>query len=239
MSSSIRPTGRRSISLLALRNITPQTTPLEEFMRQRSQYAHGNSGVPIVGDPDHIARQLIDLSRAGLTGIAVSLVNYADELPYFRAEVLPRLERAGLRLPACRYCSLMPASRITLPHFSSSALRKAANSAGVSPIGVKPMFASFCLDVRRGDQRHHLAVQEIDDLLRRTGRDEKSGLSDLDRRDPREDRGNAALTLSMLLGIFAQQYPLSVCGTPLELPRPAGFAFCHPVGSAVLDAPAA
>jgi len=30
----------------------------------------------------------------------VSLVNYADELPYFCAEVLPRLERAGLRLPA-------------------------------------------------------------------------------------------------------------------------------------------
>ena len=85
--------------LLALRNITRETVPLEEFMRQRSQYAHGNSGVPIVGDPDHIAQQLIDLSRAGLTGIAVSLVNYADELPYFSAEVLPRLERAGLRLP--------------------------------------------------------------------------------------------------------------------------------------------
>ena len=46
-------------------------------------FAHGNSGVPIVGDPDHVARQLIELSRAGLTGIAVSLVNYADELPYF------------------------------------------------------------------------------------------------------------------------------------------------------------
>ncbi len=86
--------------MLALRKITPQTTQMEEFMRLRGQMAHGNSGVPMVGDPDHIARQLIELSRAGLTGIAVSLVNYADELPYFRAEVLPRLERAGLRLPA-------------------------------------------------------------------------------------------------------------------------------------------
>jgi len=27
----------------------------------------------------------------------VSLVNYADELPYLRDEVLPRLARAGLR----------------------------------------------------------------------------------------------------------------------------------------------
>jgi hypothetical protein len=29
--------------------------------------------------------------------VAISLVNYADELPYFRDEVLPRLERMGLR----------------------------------------------------------------------------------------------------------------------------------------------
>ena len=86
--------------LLAMRNITRDTVPLEEFMRQRAHYAHGNSGVPIVGDPDHVARLLIDLSRSGLSGIAVSLVNYADELPYLRAEVLPRLERAGLRVPA-------------------------------------------------------------------------------------------------------------------------------------------
>ena len=54
-------------------------------------------GLPIVGDPDHVASQLIDLSKAGLTGVAVSLVNYIDELPFFCDEVLPRLERVGLR----------------------------------------------------------------------------------------------------------------------------------------------
>ena len=54
-------------------------------------------GLPIVGDPDHVAEHLVDLSRAGLTGIAISLVNYLDELPFFCGEVLPRLERAGLR----------------------------------------------------------------------------------------------------------------------------------------------
>jgi alkanesulfonate monooxygenase SsuD/methylene tetrahydromethanopterin reductase-like flavin-dependent oxidoreductase (luciferase family) len=54
-------------------------------------------GLPIVGDPDHVAQQLADLSKAGLTGAAVSLVNYIDELPYFCDEVLPRLRRMGLR----------------------------------------------------------------------------------------------------------------------------------------------
>jgi hypothetical protein len=37
------------------------------------------------------------LAELGLKGIAVSFVNYLDELPYFCAEVLPRLARAGLR----------------------------------------------------------------------------------------------------------------------------------------------
>jgi alkanesulfonate monooxygenase SsuD/methylene tetrahydromethanopterin reductase-like flavin-dependent oxidoreductase (luciferase family) len=54
-------------------------------------------GLPVVGDPDHVADQLIDLSKAGLTGIALSLVNYVAELPFFCDEVLPRLARAGLR----------------------------------------------------------------------------------------------------------------------------------------------
>src|SRR5205814_682264 len=60
--------------LLAMRKITPQTVSTEEFAKQRTQFAHGNSGLPIIGDPDHVARQLIELSAAGLAGIAVSLV---------------------------------------------------------------------------------------------------------------------------------------------------------------------
>jgi FMNH2-dependent dimethyl sulfone monooxygenase len=82
---------------IALKNITPQTVPMAEFLAQRSGYAQGMGGLPLVGDPDHVAAQLADLSKAGLTGIAISLVNYIDELPYFCDEVMPRLERMGLR----------------------------------------------------------------------------------------------------------------------------------------------
>jgi len=39
------------------------------------------------------------ISRSGVRGIALSFVNYLDELPYFRDEVLPRLARAGVREP--------------------------------------------------------------------------------------------------------------------------------------------
>jgi len=57
----------------------------------------GMGGLRIVGTPDQVADQIAALAKAGLRGIALSLVNYADELPYFCDEVLPRLERMGLR----------------------------------------------------------------------------------------------------------------------------------------------
>lgn len=52
---------------------------------------------PIIGDPDTVATMLVALSDAGFAGFAFSFINYADDLPYFCDEVLPRLERAGIR----------------------------------------------------------------------------------------------------------------------------------------------
>ena len=54
-------------------------------------------GMPIVGDPDHVAEELAALANAGARGIALSFVNYLDEVPYFAQEVMPRLARMGLR----------------------------------------------------------------------------------------------------------------------------------------------
>jgi len=83
--------------ILAKKNITPEAVGWEEIRRERTHYANGMGGLPIVGDADHVATQLAGLSQAGLRGIGVSFVNYLEELPYFAAEVLPRLERMGVR----------------------------------------------------------------------------------------------------------------------------------------------
>jgi alkanesulfonate monooxygenase SsuD/methylene tetrahydromethanopterin reductase-like flavin-dependent oxidoreductase (luciferase family) len=83
--------------ILGKKNISPATVGEEEFQKQRHHYAHGLGGLLMVGDPDRIAQQLADLSRAGLRGIGFSFVNYLKELPYFCDEVLPRLERLGVR----------------------------------------------------------------------------------------------------------------------------------------------
>ena len=44
-----------------------------------------------------VAEELAIVSQAGVRGIGISFVNYLNEVPYFCDEVLPRLERAGVR----------------------------------------------------------------------------------------------------------------------------------------------
>jgi alkanesulfonate monooxygenase SsuD/methylene tetrahydromethanopterin reductase-like flavin-dependent oxidoreductase (luciferase family) len=63
----------------------------------RKRFIGGNGSYPFVGSPDDVASGLADVHAAGYTGIVTSFVNYNDEFPYFRQEVLPRLERLGLR----------------------------------------------------------------------------------------------------------------------------------------------
>ena len=83
--------------ILAKKNITTQNHSAADFQMKRTQYAHGMGGLPMVGTPDDVAHTLAELSHAGVRGIGISFVNYADELPYFCDEVLPRLKRMGVR----------------------------------------------------------------------------------------------------------------------------------------------
>ena len=59
-----------------------------------------------IGDPDTVVRELSRLRSAGLDGLALNFVEYLQELPYFAAEVLPRLERLGLRAAITRQSTI-------------------------------------------------------------------------------------------------------------------------------------
>ena len=63
----------------------------------RLRYAGGNGSHPLIGSPDEVAEQLIELSSRGFAGTTLSFVNFTEELPYFCETVLPILQRAGLR----------------------------------------------------------------------------------------------------------------------------------------------
>lgn len=86
-------------SIMAIKGMTPENMGKDAFELRRSQFATGMGGLPIIGDADYVADQLARLAGSGLRGIACSMVNYARELPYFAQEVLPRLEKRGLRAP--------------------------------------------------------------------------------------------------------------------------------------------
>lgn len=76
--------------------------PLENrFMRSSGKKYDGAypGTYPFVGTPDDVASEMARMSAAGLSGTSVAFLDYLKEIPYFVDEVLPRLERLGLRTP--------------------------------------------------------------------------------------------------------------------------------------------
>lgn len=53
----------------------------------------------VIGTPDECAAEIARMSSMGIAGAAMVLLNYLNELPYVVQELLPRLERLGLRKP--------------------------------------------------------------------------------------------------------------------------------------------
>jgi alkanesulfonate monooxygenase SsuD/methylene tetrahydromethanopterin reductase-like flavin-dependent oxidoreductase (luciferase family) len=85
--------------MLANKSITPQSIGQQEYEAKRRYFAsNAVGGYPFVGTPDKVAEELAVISQAGVRGIGLSFVNYLAEVPYFCDEVLPRLERAGVRV---------------------------------------------------------------------------------------------------------------------------------------------
>jgi FMNH2-dependent dimethyl sulfone monooxygenase len=71
----------------------------QKIERDRKVMGYGEN-YSIFGDPDHVAQELNRFHIAGFDGVAIDFINYLDELPYFVQEVIPRLERMGIRRPA-------------------------------------------------------------------------------------------------------------------------------------------
>ena len=57
------------------------------------------AGYPIVGSYDDAVETFQRLHSMGLDGLACGMINYVDDFPHIRDEILPRMERVGLRVP--------------------------------------------------------------------------------------------------------------------------------------------
>jgi alkanesulfonate monooxygenase SsuD/methylene tetrahydromethanopterin reductase-like flavin-dependent oxidoreductase (luciferase family) len=91
---------------LHARDARTQTDPEGLWRRsgqdQRVRRVLARGSYCTIGAPDAVAQELSRLHAAGFDGLALNFVDYLKELPYFAAEVLPRLERLGLRSKAPR-----------------------------------------------------------------------------------------------------------------------------------------
>jgi dimethylsulfone monooxygenase len=88
--------------LMELQGLHAQSFPPEAFKLFRQRFLGGHGVYPLIGHADDVAQELAKISAAGFIGTTVTFVNYLDEFPYFRDEVLPRLEKMGLRTPVNR-----------------------------------------------------------------------------------------------------------------------------------------
>jgi alkanesulfonate monooxygenase SsuD/methylene tetrahydromethanopterin reductase-like flavin-dependent oxidoreductase (luciferase family) len=82
-------------------NIIPnaQTMPKAVVAKMAFAFKAGYGGYPLVGTADDIANRMAELSRAGVDGFMMTWLDYEDGLDRLGDEVLPRLEKAGLRAP--------------------------------------------------------------------------------------------------------------------------------------------
>ncbi|AXB80133.1 LLM class flavin-dependent oxidoreductase [Novosphingobium sp. P6W] len=69
----------------------------QSYRLYRQRFAGGAGSYPLVGSPETVAEQMAQISEAGFSAIALSFVNYREELPYFCQNVLPLLAERGLR----------------------------------------------------------------------------------------------------------------------------------------------
>ena len=76
-----------------------RSLPQERMHAMMERFISGGGTFPVIGSYDEVATTLKRLSDAGLDGMALASVNYVQEMPVIRDEVLPRLERLGLRDP--------------------------------------------------------------------------------------------------------------------------------------------
>lgn len=98
-------TARDNVDQVALDNTVrlqvahAESFPHDLLMQLKDAFAVGHGGFQLVGTPEQVADGITALHEAGFGGTTLSFVDYVEEFPYFRDNVLPILEERGIRTP--------------------------------------------------------------------------------------------------------------------------------------------
>lgn len=82
---------------LATMSLESEVLGEQVWQEMRRGFIAGSGGVALVGTPDDIANRLEEMSQAGVDGCLLVCAEWTNELSVLGAEVLPLLERRGLR----------------------------------------------------------------------------------------------------------------------------------------------
>lgn len=63
----------------------------------QERFIAGWGGYPLVGTPEQVTEQFVELSEAGMDGMIMGFVDYNEELKYFGERVMPLMVEAGIR----------------------------------------------------------------------------------------------------------------------------------------------
>lgn len=84
-------------NLVNLQFAHAQSFPHDLLALIRERMATGHGGFPLVGTPEQVAEGIASLHAAGFRGTTLSFLDYVEEFPYFRDNVLPLLKQRGIR----------------------------------------------------------------------------------------------------------------------------------------------
>ena len=84
---------------MAMQQEHAQLMSKEALAAFRQRMAGSGGGFPLIGSAEHIAERLSMLADCGIGGILLTWVDPLDGIARFSRDVLPLMEKAGLRSP--------------------------------------------------------------------------------------------------------------------------------------------
>ena len=70
----------------------------DEIRAMGERFIAGWGGYPLVGTPEQVVAQMVEIADLGIEGFILSWLDYHEELKYFGEKVMPLMREAGLRV---------------------------------------------------------------------------------------------------------------------------------------------
>lgn len=70
----------------------------DKIKELQERFILGYGGYPLIGTPEQIVDQMVQLEASGVNGMMIGFLDYVEELDYFGEKIMPLMKEAGLRI---------------------------------------------------------------------------------------------------------------------------------------------